>query len=759
MSALFLILALFAFATQGAVTSVSVSFDQNFEAPRWMYQPDAPEAKAKGGELIALLVKGKKSLKGKDRGACIAALQKAVSLGRSLSPWIYHNQIQCALLPDKKNKPALETLSGLVVKIESHPRWMLTGASAQALRQSFKAALLALLDGQARGNRAAAWKTLERLKNIETWLTSEEKAQMYRSAGEMAFVEQNLSAAQDFFLRSLTAKDSSDLRTKLESIRTSLTGKKKSDKTGSSEASGSAANSSTSLQEVGVSDQEKEIYARLTRAIDSQEYVSAVEDGLSLLEKFPGSVRSQDAAEKVLDIYLSIANRTEEKFRNVRERVVGEMERGDADRLYRWANNAFARGNYADALTLAEKSLKKYAAQPASTKTLLLAGRAAYAAGEYSEAETYFAKLSEEHAGTVESAEAIFRLGLLEFRRENFPQSLAYFERVAALASGKDFVYRALYWQWRAQQKVRPEKASELAKTLIQKFPFTYYALRAQLESNDGTLVLPQNPVTVRVDLHLLEDDRLAWERALVLLKAGWFNEAQSEIDSLPEPQTAEERLVRAKVWAAAFRYDLAASLMGKSFEENAELAQARTLQVIYPREYEKFFARESKAFSVDVRLARALARQESSFRPDVRSPAGAHGVMQLMGPTAQEMAKDLRVKDFTLPDSIYDPEMNIKLGTAYFARLLKMFNGHVPLAIAAYNTGAARLKRWLAARKDLGQADGKLTSNPADELWIDELPWDETSFYVKAVLRNLMMYRLLDNTTVKFGDPIWRNE
>ncbi|NJL25554.1 MAG: tetratricopeptide repeat protein [Calothrix sp. SM1_5_4] len=417
-------------------------------------------------------------------------------------------------------------------------------------------------------------------------------------------------------LRSLSEKDSADLRARVESIRSSLLGKKKEDPAGTKDAAPKGGD------DLGITDEEKEIYARMTRAYDSQDYVSAIEDGVLLIQKFPGSRRSAEAADRVLDIYLGLANKTDDKFRHVRESAVKEMQKVDAARMNRWAQNAYARGNYLDALGLAEKAFVKFDGQPESTRTLLLAGKAAVSGGEYEDAKKHFEKLLKEHGGTTEAAEGTFRMGLLEYRQKRWSQAAAYFERLLALAQGKDFEYRALYWQWRAQQKLDLAKSAAYAQPLIEKYPLSYYALRARAELNGNQVALESKNVQVKAELRMLESERLAWERFHILLKAGWFREAERELDWLPEPQNNDDRLIRARLWAAALRYDVAIGLMNKVFDENPELMRTPILRVIFPREYSSFVGKEAKAVGLDEDWIRSLIRQESSFRPDVKSPA-----------------------------------------------------------------------------------------------------------------------------------------
>lgn len=733
------------FAATG-VTTVTVALDSITEAPRWMFDP---QYKVKGGPLITQMVTAKKALIARDRGTCLAALQKAFALGKSLGPWLTWNQLQCAALRDKSGRVHGDALKGALARVEAEPKWLVFGPSVPQLRQAYTQALLALAEDQSKNDRRLAWHTIDRLQVVRGWLNTEERANTYRWAGELAFIEQNLSAALEFLVRSLNEKDSAELRTRVESIRSSLLGRKKEQ--GSSVVRAGDQRS----EDVGITEEEKEIYTRMNRAIESQDYISAIEDGLELIQKYPGSRRAIEASDRVLEIYLSLSNRTEEKYRHVREAAVKEMQKADAGRLSRWAQNAYVRSNYIDALNLAEKAYTKYAGHVDSTKVLLLAAKAAVAAGEYDDARKHFEKLLKLHGGTAEAAEGCFRLGLLEYRLKKYSSAAGYMERVLALSQGRDFEYRALYWQWRAQQKLDLGKSAVYAQALVLKYPISYYGLRAKAELGQGVLEFPDKKLNVKADLRLLESERLAWERFGILLKAGWLKEAERELEALPEPQTVEERLIRAKFWAANLRYDNAIQMMNKAFDENPDMLQAPLLRIVFPREYDSFITRESKSSGTSDSWIRALIRQESSFRAEAKSSANAFGVMQLLPATAQELARDLRLKDYTT-EALLSPDVNIKLGTLYVARLTRNFGGNIPLAMAAYNAGPTRLRRWLGARRDLSGLESMASSAPEVEVWIDELPWDETSLYVKSILRNWLIYKILDESKLTLSEPIW---
>jgi soluble lytic murein transglycosylase len=79
------------------------------------------------------------------------------------------------------------------------------------------------------------------------------------------------------------------------------------------------------------------------------------------------------------------------------------------------------------------------------------------------------------------------------------------------------------------------------------------------------------------------------------------------------------------------------------------------------------------------------------------------------------------------------DPEYNVMLGSAYFARLLNMWDGNVPLAVASYNAGAGNVRKWVNAYGDPRSTDVLK--------WIERIPFMETRGYVQRVIENSVVY------------------
>jgi soluble lytic murein transglycosylase len=135
--------------------------------------------------------------------------------------------------------------------------------------------------------------------------------------------------------------------------------------------------------------------------------------------------------------------------------------------------------------------------------------------------------------------------------------------------------------------------------------------------------------------------------------------------------------------------------------------------------------------------LSLAVARQESNFKVDVSSHAGARGLMQLMPSTAMAVAREIK-QHFSKARLTSDPAYNVRLGRAYLAMLLDQFNGSYVLSLSAYNAGPGNVSKWIRAYGD--PRDTKV--DVVD--WIEMIPYTETRNYVQRVLANLQVYRQL---------------
>ena len=155
----------------------------------------------------------------------------------------------------------------------------------------------------------------------------------------------------------------------------------------------------------------------------------------------------------------------------------------------------------------------------------------------------------------------------------------------------------------------------------------------------------------------------------------------------------------------------------------------SRLYSLRFPLLHADAIRRYAAAQSLDPAWVAAQTRSESSFMPRARSGADARGLMQLLPGTGALAARRLGVA-WSGGDSLYDPDTNLQLGTAYLRQMLDRFDGKAYLAIAAYNGGPAPVDRWLAARGTLDP-----------DFFIESIPWKETREYVTRVLAFSVVY------------------
>ncbi|MGE0725287.1 MAG: transglycosylase SLT domain-containing protein [Alphaproteobacteria bacterium] len=132
--------------------------------------------------------------------------------------------------------------------------------------------------------------------------------------------------------------------------------------------------------------------------------------------------------------------------------------------------------------------------------------------------------------------------------------------------------------------------------------------------------------------------------------------------------------------------------------------------------------------------LVHAVIRQESEFDPTAISRAGARGLMQLMPATARQVAAQIAERHDN-GRLITDPAYNVRLGSQYLGAQIEAFSGSYIMAVAAYNAGPNRVRRWV---EDYG--DPRAGVDPVD--WIELIPFSETRNYVQRVMENLQVYR-----------------
>ncbi len=204
--------------------------------------------------------------------------------------------------------------------------------------------------------------------------------------------------------------------------------------------------------------------------------------------------------------------------------------------------------------------------------------------------------------------------------------------------------------------------------------------------------------------------------RARELFLVGQDGRGRSEWDAVVRHFTPEQKL-HAAVLANRWGWHSRAIATAASLQEYDDLS------LRYPLPYQPLFEQSSSDARISSTWAYGIARSESLFMRDVRSRAGAIGLMQLMPATGREVAREIQLPYSGLV-TLTNPASNIRLGTTYLGQMAERYNGNQVLATAAYNAGPHRVDRWLPEN---GELDARV--------WIENIPYNETRKYVKRVL------------------------
>ena len=165
------------------------------------------------------------------------------------------------------------------------------------------------------------------------------------------------------------------------------------------------------------------------------------------------------------------------------------------------------------------------------------------------------------------------------------------------------------------------------------------------------------------------------------------------------------------------------------AFSSDGSGKDEELLKLFYPRYFYDLVKLSCKEFNLSESLLFGLIRSESYFDEDVFSSAGAAGLTQLMSPTASDVARKLRIKDYDLLDA----KTNITFGSFYLSDMIRLFEGSTMLSVISYNTGRARIRSWV-----------KKYPNVPMDIWMEMLPYEESREYGKKILSSTFIYELL---------------
>jgi soluble lytic murein transglycosylase len=346
---------------------------------------------------------------------------------------------------------------------------------------------------------------------------------------------------------------------------------------------------------------------------------------------------------------------------------------------------------------------------------------------------------------------AAWKAGWTSYRQGGMPEAARHFESAAASFPRSDYRPAWLYWSGRARSAMG-DTSGALARyqLTIADYHNTYYGrLAEKILQKQGASPGPSRLVFAPASVSLGgEEDYFPPTEGTIrmLLAAGLYEPAVKELEFARAKWGDSPGITATIAWAnkqmsaaesGTSQFALARgsiTLMKRAYPQfmaaGGDQLPREILTAIFPLEYWDLIKKNAAQHKLDPYLVAGLMAQESTFVADIKSHAGAYGLMQMMPSTGRQYARKLKLR-YSLR-LLTTPETNIRMGTMYLADKIREF-GDVHLALASYNAGETPVRRWMRENANL----------PQDE-FIDSIPYPETQQYVKRLLGTAEDYRRL---------------
>jgi peptidoglycan lytic transglycosylase len=436
---------------------------------------------------------------------------------------------------------------------------------------------------------------------------------------------------------------------------------------------------------------------------------------------------------KLANLYLSARSRNESipMFEVIAREFPESPEAPKA--LYQIGQIYWNRHENAQALEYFKLVLEKYPTSETVDRARFAAADIHEYFGRKEEAAMLFGDLAKESAKSPLRDDAAWRLAWLYYRNGDLTSAAGTFKTLANRSSNGPLGTAALYWQARVIEKSGDsDGARPLYQQVFNGAGESYYQTLARralrrlgetIEEPKAVRVTPtpatDAPIPANLSFHV--------SRARALSALSLRSLAVAELDTVDRDIKAGQRgfLMREYFQAGAY---------GRSLQLANQLPSSRSDRDLYryPLAFWDMIQQKAQERGLDPYLVLGLIRQESLFDVRARSSAAALGLMQLIPQTAARVAKQLGLPTPS-QETLFEPEMNLTLGTQYLKDLLQRYSNNWQKAIAAYNAGESAVDRW---EKEI----------PADDIdeFVERIPYVETRGYVKLVLRNHQVYKRL---------------
>jgi soluble lytic murein transglycosylase len=500
----------------------------------------------------------------------------------------------------------------------------------------------------------------------------------------------------------------------------------------------------------------EEATTRADKLFEVKRYSDAVNAYTDAFTRFPTTQSAPLQLRR--GIAASSAKRTPDAISSLSNIPTSAHERAEA--LF-YLTQAYANARQWDMArgTIAELR-KSFSDSSFAPRAMVRAGEIARDAKDTAQAATFFRDAITAFPGAGEAAQAQFEIAWAAHDAKDYQESSRLLTEHLALYADKNTDNRGRAGYWAARDSERAGKLGEaraLYEAMQSRYSANWYGFLSQqrLDTMKRNGTMPQanfapdstvgravaNLKTVTVAEETATEnasERIAKADQLANIGIDDFALEELAAASQTAPTSPRVNLAIARIYRTRGQNLLAFNQLKKSYPDYSQMKPEELTReewdVFYPLNYWDIIVQEARTKRLDPHQVAGLIRQESVFDPRATSPAKAYGLMQLLVPTGTSLARKYGIDRTITVESLFEPRLNIQLGTAYMRDQFDKF-GRIEYVAVAYNAGPGRVPQWRATLP----------------LEIDEfaeaIPFKETRGYVQGVVRNTLQYeRLYDD-------------
>jgi len=516
-----------------------------------------------------------------------------------------------------------------------------------------------------------------------------------------------------------------------------------------------------------------ELYERGRNLFRAIQYDKAVETFTKFLDKEPNSPDRPDALYRVGVSLYYLGKRSEAAV--ILEKMIREYPSDErtAEALY-WLGRSYSKlGDWDRGVNAFQKLLEGFPESEWCDDALFLIGNIFRESGDMRKALQFYDRLVREYSDSKFADSAIWWKAWWHYTSGDFTKAEQVLQDLVNRYPRSFLVNQARYWQGRAAEKRNNiAQAAIYYDHVLKKGPYTYYGYRAAerkavlgtdafMQPDDAMVTAAAYGETPRPDdaMFPFDDDEgppvwteemgqtlaaePAFRKILELMHLDMKKEAATELWSLKDgmPRKRIALIGLSKVFYELGDYYHSIIIVLRKYEHYLEGPTPGVSddlwQLAYPKGYWESIIAYSKKYKQDPYFIAAIIKEESQFRTDALSSAGARGLMQVMPATGEQAAKLNRISGFDR-EKLFDSDMAINIGTWYVSQLMKRFKKDPLLVAAAYNAGPEAVQGWIKKNGYRGERDQ----------FVEQIPYTETRGYVKKVMRNYAEYKRIYTKT-----------